>query len=136
MKEVVLDTNVLVSALLASGVPRRLLLKISEGKLGLVISPRLLLEIVTVFARPKFRSLIPESRISELVSLVHQSARIVKPEVKAHVCRDPKDNIVLECALAGKVAAIVSGDKDLLALHSFRRIPIVSPKEFLSSLVR
>lgn len=137
MKEVVTDTNVLVSALLNfTSPPRVLLTKIVSGELGLVISPRLLLELVSVFARPKLRALIPEYKISDLVSLVHQSARIVKPTVKVGACRDHKDNAILECALAAgdKLLAVVSGDQDLLVLNPFRGIPIVSPKEFLSSL--
>ena len=137
MKEVVIDTNVLVSALLtSSSPPRTLLTKIASGKLGLVTSPRLIFEFVSVFARPKLRTLIPESRISDLVSLIHQSARIVKPTLKIHACRDPKDDMVLECALAAgeKLSAIISGDRDVLELNPFRGVSIVSPKEFLASL--
>lgn len=135
MKEVVVDTNVLVSALVSSsGAPRRLLTKIALGELALVISPRLLLELVSVFSRPKLLRLIPESKISDLVSLIHQSARIVKPTVAVHACRDPKDNAVLECALSGKVDTLISGDQDLLILDPFRGVRILNPKDFLTLL--
>lgn len=133
MKEVTVDTNVLVSALISPhGNPRKVLNQIASGEIRLVISPRLLLELVTVFSRDEMRALIPESRISDLVSLVHQSARIVKPAENIQACRDSKDNAVLECAVSGKVAFIISGDKDLLDLSPFRRISILNPKDFLS----
>ena len=135
MKEVVVDTNVLVSALITPNSPPRILLtKIASGEIGLVVSSRLLLEIVSVFSRPKLRLLIPESKISDLVSLVHQAARIVKPAVKVHACRDPKDNVVLESALAGKVRFIITGDQDLLVLSPFREIHLLTPGDFLSVL--
>ena len=137
MKEVVADTNVLVSALLAASPspPRIFLMKVIIGEVGLVLSPRLLLEIVSVFSRPKLRFLIPESKISDLVTLLHQSARVVKPTVSIKACRDPKDDVVLEAAITGKVSAVISGDEDLLVLHSFRAtLPILTPAEFLSSL--
>ena len=135
MKEVVVDTNVLVSALITPTSPPRILLtKIVSGEIGWVVSPRLLLEIVSVFSRPRLRLLIPESKISDLVSLVHQSARIVKPALKVHACRDPKDNVVLECALAGRVPSIITGDGDLLVLSPFRGIHLLTPGDFLSLL--
>ena len=133
MKEIVVDTNVFASALLKSdGWPRKILLKISRGEIGLVTSPPLLLELVTAFSKPKLRSLIPERRISDLISLIHESARIVKPSATIHACRDPKDNAVLECAVAAKAGAVISGDGDLLILNPFRGIPILIPRDFLT----
>lgn len=135
MKEVVVDTNVFVSALIsAHGTPRTLLTKISRGEVGLVLSPRLLLEIVSVFSRSKLRTLIPERRISDMVALIHETARIVKAPEAAKSCRDPKDNAVLDCAVAGKAHAIVTGDGDLLCLHPFSGIPILTPRDFLETL--
>jgi predicted nucleic acid-binding protein len=56
------------------------------------------------------------------------------PKALTAVCRDPDDNMVLECALEGHVQYIVSGDKDLLELKEFRGIRIVRAAEFLSLL--
>lgn len=135
MKEIVVDTNVFVSALITpTGIPRVILRKIIDGEIGLITSPRLLLEIISVFEKPKLRTLVPEQEISGLVSLIHQIARVVKPDTSINDCRDPKDNAVLECAVKGKAGAIVSGDHDLLELNPFRGIPILSPKTFLLSL--
>ena len=132
MKEIVVDTNVFVSALLTPhGFPRSILLKIAHGEFRLVISAPLLLELITAFSKPKLQALVPKRKISDLVSLIHQSARIVKPSMTLHACRDLKDNAVLECALAGKVDAIISGDKDLLELNPFHGISVLSPRDFI-----
>jgi predicted nucleic acid-binding protein len=56
---------------------------------------------------------------------------LVIPIEKISLCRDIEDNKILECALAGKVDFIVSGDKDLLSLHLFKNIPIITPRKFL-----
>ena len=63
--------------------------------------------------------------------------RMVKiPKVLNAVPRDPDDNAVLECAIEGKAAFIVSGDKDLLELKNFRGVEIVRASEFLTILTR
>jgi len=55
----------------------------------------------------------------------------IAPKITIQACRDPKDNIFLKLALTGRADCIVSGDKDLLVLHPFRKIPIISASEFL-----
>ena len=56
----------------------------------------------------------------------------IEPKIEITECRDPKDNKFLELAVAGKADCIVTGDKDLLELHPFRNIRIITPKEFLT----
>lgn len=55
----------------------------------------------------------------------------VEPEIQLNACCDPKDNMVLELAVAGGANCILTGDADLLALHPFRDIPILTPRQFL-----
>lgn len=57
----------------------------------------------------------------------------VDPGIEITACRDPRDNKFLELAVAAKAACIVTGDNDLLALHPFRSVPILSPSDFLVS---
>ncbi len=66
------------------------------------------------------------------MSLVQKSI-LIEIKEKVEECRDPKDNKFLELAINGKATAIVSGDKDLLILHPFRGIPIVTVSQFLNS---
>ena len=61
-------------------------------------------------------------------------AHLVEPDEAISVCRDPKDNMVLEAALAGGAKFIVTGDEDLLVLNPFRNIAIVAPSVFLRGL--
>ncbi|WP_242477072.1 putative toxin-antitoxin system toxin component, PIN family [Halochromatium glycolicum] len=61
---------------------------------------------------------------------------LVEPDMDLAVCRDPNDNAILELAVAGQATAIVAGDPDLLALHPFEGIPILSPRRFTETLMR
>ena len=74
---------------------------------------------------------ITKEEIDELTEHISRKAQKVESTAKIDICRDPKDNIVLECAAAGKADFIVTGDKDLLALKSFRKIRIITPRKFL-----
>jgi uncharacterized protein len=128
----VLDTNVLVSALLfAKSSPRKALeLALSRGKI--LISKETVDELNNVLSRPKFeRYVSPQKRDRFLVSLVQKST-LIEIQEKIEECRDPKDDKFLELAINGKAIAIVSGDKDLLILHPFRGIPIVTVSQFLT----
>jgi uncharacterized protein len=128
----VLDTNVLVSALLfAKSSPRKALeLALSRGKT--LISKDTVDELNNVLSRPKFeRYVSPQKRDRFLLSLVQKST-LIEIQEKIAECRDPKDDKFLELAINGKATAIISGDKDLLILHPFRGIPIVTVSQFLS----
>jgi len=66
--------------------------------------------------------------------LIRKKAQVVNPAHKITLCRDPRDNLVLECALAGKADFIVTGDEDLLVLKKFKSISIITPKNFIKHL--
>ena len=73
----------------------------------------------------------PKNRITETTNYLWQIALTFEPTVRVSDCRDPDDNPVLECALAGAAIAIVTGDRDLLDLHPYRGISILTPRQFL-----
>lgn len=129
---VVLDTNIFVSALLGKGPPARLYEAFREGTFEIVLSNPLLAEITRVLLRPDLA--IPAKDIKTAFKLLRRRARIVRPAHPVNVCRDPKDNFVLECALSSNAGWIVTGDRDLLILNPFREIRIVSPSVFLKHL--
>ncbi len=60
-----------------------------------------------------------------------EDVHLINPKEKIFVCRDPKDNMILELAVAGNADFIVTGDQDLLTLNPFRKIKIVNPVNFL-----
>ena len=127
----VLDTNVLVSALLFEGskpgqAVRRAL------RIGIVLaSTDTLDELARVLEREKFsRYITREERDAFLAALVKR-VELVEPTVSVRVCRDPDDDKFLELAVAGEADLLVSSDRDLLDLHPFRTIAILTPAEFL-----
>ena len=129
----VLDTNVLVSAvLLVDSVPRQAFDKaLDEGKI--LISVPTLLELAEVLKRKKLNKyLLEEERMRFLVALLKE-AELVRVTEEVTDCRDDKDNKFLELAICAKASCIVSDDEDLLVLNPFRGIPILKPKEFLDS---
>lgn len=133
----VLDTNVVLSGLLWHGTPHALIDRVREGSLTLISSPALLAELVEVIARPKFDTILARSNTSRERSLVEmrELTEVLAPSPLAEpVCRDPDDDAVLALGVAANVDFIVSGDRDLLTLKSFRGIAIVTPAEALQRI--
>ena len=127
--KIVIDTNIWISYLLGSllqGLDNKILSK----EIKIVVSNEMLKELAAVLARPKFKEIISYKQIKKLFSLIDGYAVIVSPKQKVDVCRDKKDNFLLEVALEAKAEYLVTGDNDLLVLNNFRGIKIVKPKDF------
>lgn len=123
----VFDTNTLISAALFEGSTpdRAFRWTLRHGRV--LASPDTLAELVAVLGREKFdRYLTVEEREAFLEAFVER-ADIIEPVKDIQACRDPDDDKFLEVAVEGRAEAIVSGDDDLLALHPFRGISIVTP---------
>ena len=133
MLRVVADTNILNSAFISSGAPRKAFEHALKGKLPLIASPETLKEFKDVISREKFG--LPKNVVSNITSLVETLSVIVEPKEKLRVVkRDPKDNIFLECAIAGGAEYIVTGDEDLLCLKEFNGIKVLRVEELLKLL--
>ena len=133
----VIDTNVLLSALLWRNTPYALLEEARNGVVTLISSPALLAELAEVLERPKFDVILAKSDTSraQLFANVRLLAEVIDPPPLAQpVCRDPDDDAVLALALAALADLIVSGDDDLLTLVTFGGIPIVTPAQALERL--
>lgn len=128
---VVADTNVLVSALIFPGGPPEALYRLAlEGRIELVTSRPLLAELGRVLT-DKFGW--EPGRAEEAVAQLIRVAEIVEPgEPVSEIEADPADDRVLEAAAEGKADAIVSGDSHLLALSTWRGIPIHRPAAFVA----
>jgi putative PIN family toxin of toxin-antitoxin system len=127
---IVLDTNVLVSALGWRGPSHDIVASCLDYKYDLLLSPDLLTELEKVLRYPKFH--FQDSAILDYLTLLAKSAEIVIPDLKVAIVQaDPDDNRVLECALAGNAEVIVTGDDHLLDLAEFEKILILRPKAFL-----
>ncbi len=128
--KVVVDTNVLVSALLFGGGPRAIFELALDEQIQGIASPQLLAELSDVLLK-KFDFSTVKTRAVE--RKIKERFKIVQPRVSITVLKDQADNRVLEAAVAGRCDFIITGDKELLALKKFRGIVVVPPKEFISS---
>ena len=131
MTRFVFDTNVIVSALLFNdSVPGQAFIRALKHGM-ILVSGALAGELSRVLGRDRFdRYVTREERDAFLESLIRESNLIEITEA-VQVCRDPKDDQVLELAVNGNAAYIVTGDTDLLVLNPFRGVEIVTPAEFL-----
>jgi uncharacterized protein len=128
---VVLDTNILISALVfPGGQAEAAVMRILSGADRLAISKELLGELLTVLARKFNRDREELSRVALWIS---ELAEWVTPARRINAVVDEPDNQVLECALAARASVIVSGDKALLRLQFFEGVRIVSLREYLSA---
>jgi putative PIN family toxin of toxin-antitoxin system len=134
----VLDTNVVLSALLWGGTPERLIELAGEGTIELATSEALLAELAGLFSRPKLVAKLARDGQSaeEILARYTELAELIEaPVIEEARLRDPDDAAVLACALASHAEAIVSGDKDLQTLSTYQGIPILSPAQCLQRLV-
>ena len=127
----VLDTNVLVSAvLLPHSAPRRVFGHVILMA-RLLLSEAVTAELSDVLNRPKFdRYVSAGDRLEFLAKTIHD-AETVAVNISITDCRDPQDNKFLELAVSGSATHLVTGDADFLALNPFRGIAIVSPNDFV-----
>jgi len=130
---VVFDTNVLVSALL---VPDSLPRKALDGALQkgtVLLSYAVLSELYDVLSRKHFQKYVDEDDIQAFVAALTREAEWVDADIRIVASRDAKDDKFLELAVGGRATHIVTGDSDLLVLHPFRGIAIISPATFLTT---
>lgn len=132
MLRAVVDTNVVLAAVInRDGRPAHCLSLVSRRG-TLILTHALLRELRDVLARPYFATRLDARRRAAIPIALARTAHFVEPGGTIRVCRDPKDDQFLEAAVAGNAAFIVKGDDDLLTLDPFRGIRIVNPAVFLA----
>lgn len=133
MLRVVLDTNVLLSAIVCNGKPRKLFQMGIDGKYKILISKETLDELSEVIQRPKFK--MTREGIVRIVSALMETGENVRIISNFEVINnDLDDNIIINTAYDGNADYIVSGDKDIKDLKNFKKIKIVSVDEMLKIL--
>lgn len=129
----VIDTNVLVSAVLMPGPSFRILYHWHQEDFALIITKPIFQEYARVLLREKFH--LPVSIVNDILSEIHKKSHWVKPRLRLKVVyEDESDNRFLEAAVSGKADYIVTQDKHLLILKKFEDISIITPVEFLKQL--
>ncbi len=135
---VVLDTNVVVSALLsAEGAPAEIMRRWEAGAFDVAISPALLGELERVLRYERITKYFQEplEKIDWLLERFRTVGILVEPELRLDVvAEDSDDDRVIECAVAARARYIVSGDKHLLELGEYAGIVILNPVGFLALL--
>jgi putative PIN family toxin of toxin-antitoxin system len=132
--KIVLDTNVLISALIKEGKPRELLFEILDGH-ELISSKEILEEVAIIANEPRIRRYVEQDDIADFLRDLASSGYIIKISSKFKAVKeDPYDDIILRTASDGKASFVVSGDAHLLGMRKFRRIRIVTVTEMLLML--
>ncbi len=131
---VVLDTNILVSALLSpTGPPAAIYSAWEDGKFTLLTCAEQLNELRATLYKPKIAELIKPHRGGRLVNQIRQLAENVGPLPRVERSPDPADNFLLALCEMGQADYLVSGDKDgVLALARHKATRIISPKTFVA----
>jgi putative PIN family toxin of toxin-antitoxin system len=131
VQRVTADTNIIVSGLNFPGNPRRMLAAAEAGAIRLCVSQSILEEVADVLQRDKLGWTAAEAK--EAIDWISQISDVVSPAQPVDVIKDdPSDNRILECGLAAKSDYIISGDKHLLNLRTFERMPIIKVSDFLA----
>ena len=127
---VVIDTNVLISAIFWTGKPKRLLNFVRRGDVTFLTSEALLAELREVLTSEDKPFRLSEGDADRIIDHLKDIAEVVPTTSKLSICKDEADNRVLECALDGDADYIITGDKDLLDLKRFKGIRIVKVGDF------
>ena len=131
------DTNLLISYLISHRPPIAEVIDIhlARGDFTLLTAPVLLEELTRVLEYPRLHRYYGAEARVRFVALIAGLSEIVDlPEEVPRICRDPDDDWVIACAVAGEADVIVSGDRDLLDLEQVGDISILSARDFLARL--
>lgn len=139
MQKIVLDTNVLISAVIANGYSATILDAVRREEIKLVTSVHLLEEFSDVITRRRIARKYPKAtqEAETLLDFLRAFAMLVPgiPE-EANISPDRDDDFVLACAVDGSAECIVSGDPHLVDLHRYKTIPILTPRQFVEKFLK
>jgi uncharacterized protein len=134
---VVLDTNIVISGTFWGNQPKEVLVRAIAGEAQLLTTVDILTELRRVLGYAKFDGRFHQlnKTLDQTIADYEQACELVLPvEVPLGVVRDDKDLMILGCAEGGLADYIVSGDKDLTDLKTYKSIPIITPVAFLMIL--
>lgn len=133
----ILDTNVVTSALLWGGTPYQLFGKAAHAEIELYTSPALLAELANILTRPHLLARLAQKQSSPatVLTFYQQLAEVVEPVVVNPIVQDdPDDDHVIACALAADADWVVTGDKHLLNMQQYNQILIITAARALAWL--
>lgn len=133
--KVIFDTKIWISFLIGK---RLLNIKnfICSGNIIIVVTPQLINEIKIVTQREKLKKYFNQNDVNELIDLMETISLNVDIKEKHLICRDSKDNFLLDLIEFSNADFLVTGDKDLLELNPFKSGQIINPKDFERYLIQ
>lgn len=130
--KIVIDTNVIISAIFFGGQPRRILEHLFKDDFSAFVSPEIVKEYIETYN--EIHRKYNDKGNSAILQKIVEKSEMISPEIKINVCRDPDDNKFISCALQAKCLYIVGGDNDLLSLGKVEEVEIIKVGEFLNRL--
>jgi uncharacterized protein len=127
----VIDTGIYVSAVMLVTSTPALAVEKAFAEATVLSSDASLMELAEVFGRRKFLRYTTDELRRSFYRQVFLRSEIVSVTSVVEVCRDPKDNLFLSLAIDGRANIVLTGDADLLSLHPFRNVEIISPANYL-----
>lgn len=132
---IVIDVNIIISALLFPKSKPDLALQKAQDTGDILMSSAIWIELQNVIIRPKFNRYISLEKREQFLRELYQTITPINNILETITdCRDAKDNKYLELAVTGKAQYIITGDNDLLVLNPFREISIIKPDDFLANI--
>ena len=132
----VLDTNVLVSAILSPNSISAKILNWGEDNSVILYSDATLTEVLSILKRSKFSKYIDHGDIDGLSIRIKTVWLLIKILNQVQLCRDPKDDKFIDLALNGNASHLITGDNDLLVLNPMENISIINPRTFYDAIVK
>jgi len=132
-KRIILDTNLWISFLISKNLTEIDNL-VQTKDTTLIFSNESLEEFIEVVKRPKFEKYFSKKDIEKLLDIFDQFAELIKVKSEIDICRDPKDNFLLNLAIDGKVDYLVAGDKDLLILEKIKKTKIITFRNLVEKI--
>jgi len=132
---IILDTNVLISALLGKNLRERLEPIMVDPEIRLLVCTQLLDEFMEVIQRPKFEHLVSKTQITTYLDFLHPKFEHIELVSNVSLCRDKEDDFLLTLARDGKATYLITGDKDLITIDTFEQTRIVTLTEFLQHII-
>jgi putative PIN family toxin of toxin-antitoxin system len=132
-KKIILDTNLWISFLITKKLIEIDNL-IENKKITLIFSDELIAEFVEVVQRPKFEKYFSKEDIEKILNYFDQFGKLIKVKSDIQICRDEKDNFLLNLSVDSKADYLITGDSDLLVLEKIERTKIMNFTEFVKHI--
>jgi uncharacterized protein len=130
----VVDTNILVSAILSPDSIAAKVLNWGESNANILYSMDTLTELLSVLGRSKFSNYIDPKDIDGLAMRIKTTWFCVAILHQVKLCRDSKDDKFIDLALNGNASSLITGDHDLLVLNPIQNISIINPRNFWNEI--